>query len=158
MEIYMQQVLPGSFENEVAGWLANGGHNHTQMYDTSAPLDHQLRYFAVNPKCQLNYLIFYIANDVFVYMYTDRNLSSTLYDPFSQGTSSNGGGDPSSMGECHVSVTNGSDGELPPWPQPYTSSGHHSTLMQPSLMPQYQVIYDLFNDISCIYVMLSNYK
>ncbi|KAK9903011.1 hypothetical protein M0R45_001353 [Rubus argutus] len=105
----IQQVLPGSFENEVAGWLANGGHNHTQMYDTSAPLDHQL-----------------------------RNLSSTLYDPFSQGTSSNGGGDPSSMGECHVSVTNGSDGELPPWPQPYTSSGHHSTLMQPSLMPQYQ--------------------
>lgn len=91
-------------------------------------------------------------------MYTDRNLSSTLYDPFSQGTSSNGGGDPSSMGECHVSVTNGSDGELPPWPQPYTSSGHHSTLMQPSLMPQYQVINDPFNDISCIYVMLSNYK
>ncbi|XP_024168728.1 agamous-like MADS-box protein AGL104 isoform X1 [Rosa chinensis] len=105
----IQQMLPGSFENEVAGWLANGGHNHTQIYDASAPLDHQL-----------------------------RNLSSSLYDPFSQGTSSNGGADPSSMGECHVSVTNGSDGELPPWPQPYTSSGHHSTLMQPSLMPQYQ--------------------
>ncbi|KAL6184809.1 hypothetical protein ACLB2K_046209 [Fragaria x ananassa] len=105
----IQQVLPGSFENEVAGWLANGGHNHTQIYDASAPLDHQL-----------------------------RNLSSSLYDPFSQGTSSNGGADPSSMGECHVSVTNGSDGELPPWPQPYTSSGHHSNLMQPSLMPQYQ--------------------
>nr|XP_011465524.1 PREDICTED: MADS-box transcription factor 5 isoform X3 [Fragaria vesca subsp. vesca] len=105
----IQQVLPGSFENEVAGWLANGGHNHSQIYDASAPLDHQL-----------------------------RNLSSSLYDPFSQGTSSNGGADPSSMGECHVSVTNGSDGELPTWPQPYTSSGHHSNLMQPSLMPQYQ--------------------
>ncbi|XP_050377456.1 agamous-like MADS-box protein AGL104 [Argentina anserina] len=106
----IQQVLPGSFENDVAGWLANGGHNHTQIYDGTAPLDHQL-----------------------------RNLSSSLYDPFSHGTSSNGGADLSSMGECHVSVTNGSDGELP-WPQPYTSSGHHSTLMQPSLMPQYQAM------------------
>lgn len=48
-EICMQQVLPGSFENEVAGWLANGGHNHTQIYDASAPLDHQLRYIAIKP-------------------------------------------------------------------------------------------------------------
>lgn len=67
-----------------------------------------------------------------------RNLSSTLYDPFSQGTSSNA--DPSSMGECHVSVTNASDGELPPWPQAYTnSSGHPSTLMPSGLLPQFQV-------------------
>ncbi|PQM41476.1 agamous-like MADS-box protein AGL104 isoform X2 [Prunus yedoensis var. nudiflora] len=104
----MQQVLPGSFENEVAGWLSSGGHNQAQIYDASTPLDHQL-----------------------------RNLSSTLYDPFSQGTSSNA--DPSSMGECHVSVTNASDGELPPWPQAYTnSSGHPSTLMSSGLLPQFQ--------------------
>ncbi|XP_020410352.1 agamous-like MADS-box protein AGL104 isoform X3 [Prunus persica] len=104
----MPQVLPGSFENEVAGWLSSGGHNQAQIYDASAPLDHQL-----------------------------RNLSSTLYDPFSQGTSSNA--DPSSMGECHVSVTNASDGELPPWPQAYTnSSGHPSTLMPSGLLPQFQ--------------------
>ncbi|XP_021810376.1 agamous-like MADS-box protein AGL104 isoform X2 [Prunus avium] len=104
----MQQVLPGSFENEVAGWLSSGGHNQAQIYDASTPLDHQL-----------------------------RNLSSTLYDPFSQGTSSNA--DPSSMGECHVSVTNASDGELPPWSQAYTnSSGHPSTLMPSGLLPQFQ--------------------
>ncbi|BFG19229.1 hypothetical protein CerSpe_055030 [Prunus speciosa] len=104
----MQQVLPGSFENEVAGWLSSGGHNQAQIYDASTPLDHQL-----------------------------RNLSSTLYDPFSQGTSSNA--DPSSMGECHVSVTNASDGELPPWPQAYTnSSGHPATLMSSGLLPQFQ--------------------
>ncbi|VVA13752.1 PREDICTED: agamous MADS-box [Prunus dulcis] len=104
----MPQVLPGSFENEVAGWLSSGGHNQAQIYDASAPLDHQL-----------------------------RNLSSTLYDPFSQGTSSNA--DPSSMGECHVSVTNASDGELPTWPQAYSnSSGHPSTLMPSGLLPQFQ--------------------
>ncbi|KAM1670345.1 hypothetical protein ACFX14_044020 [Malus domestica] len=82
----IQQVLPGSFENEVAGWL---------------------------------------------------NLSSTLYDPFSQGPSSNA--DPSTMAQCHVSVTNASDGELSSWPQAYTtSSGHPSTLISPTLLPQYQ--------------------
>ncbi|RXH75843.1 hypothetical protein DVH24_042630 [Malus domestica] len=104
----IQQVLPGSFENEVAGWLSSAGHNQAQIYDASAPLEHQL-----------------------------RNLSSTLYDPFSQGQSSNA--DPSTMGQCHVSVTNDSDGELPLWHQAYTtSSGHHSTLIPPTLLPQYQ--------------------
>ncbi|CAN6587213.1 unnamed protein product [Malus baccata var. baccata] len=104
----IQQVLPGSFENEVAGWLSSAGHNQAQIYDASAPLEHQL-----------------------------RNLSSTLYDPFSQGQSSNA--DPSTMGQCHVSVTNDSDGELPLWHQAYTtSSGHHSSLIPPTLLPQYQ--------------------
>ena len=101
-------MLPGSFENEVAGWLSSAGHNQAQIYDASAPLEHQL-----------------------------RNLSSTLYDPFSQGQSSNA--DPSTMGQCHVSVTNDSDGELPLWHQAYTtSSGHHSTLIPPTLLPHYQ--------------------
>ncbi|KAB2629007.1 MADS-box transcription factor ANR1-like [Pyrus ussuriensis x Pyrus communis] len=104
----IQQVLPGSFENEVAGWLSSAGHNQAQIYDASAPLEHQL-----------------------------RNLSSTLYDPFSQGPSSNA--DPSTIAQCHVSVANASDGELSSWPQTYTtSSGHPSTLISPTLLPQYQ--------------------
>ncbi|BBG95716.1 AGAMOUS-like 104 [Prunus dulcis] len=82
----MPQVLPGSFENEVAGWLSSGGHNQAQIYDASAPLDHQL-----------------------------RNLSSTLYDPFSQGTSSNA--DPSSMGECHHTMVGSNMSEIMPHEQ-----------------------------------------
>ncbi|KAI4337732.1 hypothetical protein L6164_016111 [Bauhinia variegata] len=68
------------------GWLSDGGQNHPQIFDASTPLDHQL-----------------------------RDLSSAVYDPFSQGTSSNG--DPRSMGECHV--TNPTDGNLQAWPQGY---------------------------------------
>lgn len=46
-----------------------------------------------------------------------RDLSSTVYDPFSQGTSSHA--DARSIGECHV--TNPSD----EWPQGYTLYPHH---------------------------------
>jgi len=45
----------------------------------------------------------------------NRELSSTVYDPFPQGTSSNA--DPRSM----------SDGSLSAWSQGYNSTGHHST-------------------------------
>ncbi|KAI4307353.1 hypothetical protein L6164_030553 [Bauhinia variegata] len=65
------QGMPTSFEN--VGWLPEGGQNHPQIFDASAPnLDHHL-----------------------------RDLSSAVYDPFSsQGTSSNA--EPQSMVECQV--------------------------------------------------------
>ena len=47
-------------------------------------------------------------------------MQSTVYDPFSQGTSSHA--DARSIGECHV--TNPSDGNLPSWPQGYTIYPH----------------------------------
>ncbi|GMN45277.1 hypothetical protein TIFTF001_014451 [Ficus carica] len=69
---------------------------------------------------------------------TFRELASTVYDPFSQGTSSNV--DPNSMGgECHV--PNASDGDhLQAWPQPYppTSTGQLPSLLPPTLYPQIQ--------------------
>lgn len=69
---------------------------------------------------------------------TFRELASTVYDPFSQGTSSNV--DPNSMGgECHV--PNAGDGDhLHAWPQPYppTSTGQLPSLMPPTLYPQIQ--------------------
>lgn len=69
-----------------------------------------------------------------------RELSSTVYDPFSQGTSSNT--DPRSMG------TNPSEGNFTSWSQAYNSTGHqhqqqhhhHSTaLLSPTLFPHIQV-------------------
>ncbi|KAJ4701285.1 Agamous-like MADS-box protein [Melia azedarach] len=57
----MQQTMPTSFENEVVGWLPDGGQNQAQIFDASAPLN------------QL------------------RDLSNTMYDPLLQGTSSNAG-------------------------------------------------------------------
>ncbi|KAF1889400.1 hypothetical protein Lal_00024725 [Lupinus albus] len=68
------------------GWLHDGSQNHTHMFDASAPLD------------------------------TLRDLSSTVYGSFSQGTSSNV--DPRGMAEYQV--TNTSDGNLTTWPQGFT--------------------------------------
>ncbi|XP_044474987.1 agamous-like MADS-box protein AGL104 [Mangifera indica] len=56
-----QQAMPTSFENEVVGWLPDGDHNQTQMFDASASLN------------QL------------------RDLSTATYEPLLAGTSSNTG-------------------------------------------------------------------
>ncbi|XP_044511517.1 uncharacterized protein LOC123229664 [Mangifera indica] len=56
-----QQAMPTSFENDVVGWLPDGGHNQAQIFDTPAPLN------------QL------------------RDLSRTMYDPLLQGNSLNTG-------------------------------------------------------------------
>ncbi|XP_029128442.1 agamous-like MADS-box protein AGL104 isoform X1 [Cajanus cajan] len=94
---------------ENVGWLQDGSQNHAQIFDASAPLDPL------------------------------RDLSSTVYGSFSQGTSSNV--DPRGMGECHVS--NGSDGNLQAWPQGYTLYPHMQHDMvgpdMPEMMPHGQV-------------------
>ncbi|KAI9201366.1 hypothetical protein LWI28_022254 [Acer negundo] len=68
-----KQAIPSSYENEVVGWLpdGHGGHNQAQIFDASASLN------------QL------------------RDISSTMYDPMLQGTSSSAG--QHSIGDCHVS-------------------------------------------------------
>ncbi|KAL9449918.1 hypothetical protein AB3S75_011783 [Citrus x aurantiifolia] len=99
-----QQAMPSSFENEVVGWLPRGGHNQAQIFESSASLN------------QL------------------RDLSTTMYDPLLQGTSSNAG--PHSIGECHV--TNPSGENFATWPQAYVSAGLHSAPLSPSLYPQIQ--------------------
>ncbi|KAB1205451.1 Agamous-like MADS-box protein AGL15 [Morella rubra] len=94
----MQQGMPASFDNELVSWLPDGGQNHGQIFDPSASLNQF------------------------------RELSSTVYDPFSQGTSSNT--DPRSM----------SEGNLTQWPQGYNSTAHHSTaFLPPTLFPHIQV-------------------
>lgn len=35
--------MPTSFENEVVGWLPDGGQNQAQIFESTAPLN-QLRY------------------------------------------------------------------------------------------------------------------
>ncbi|KAF7829904.1 agamous-like MADS-box protein AGL104 [Senna tora] len=71
---------------ENVAWLPDASQNHSHIFDASVSLDPL------------------------------RDLSSTVYDPFSQGTSSNA--DPRSIGECHVG--NPTDGNLQAWPQGYT--------------------------------------
>ncbi|KAH7567797.1 hypothetical protein JRO89_XS07G0151900 [Xanthoceras sorbifolium] len=100
----IQQAMPTSFENEAMGWLPDGGHNQPQIFDASASLN------------QL------------------RDLSSTMYDPLLQGTSSNAG--PHSIGDCHVSNPTGEN--FPTWHQTYVSTGLHSTPISPSMYPQIQ--------------------
>ncbi|KAG8660422.1 hypothetical protein MANES_02G156400v8 [Manihot esculenta] len=101
----MQQGMTTSFENEVIGWMPDGGQNHTQIFDASASLNNL------------------------------RDLSSTMYDPLLQGSSSNG--EAHSMAECHV--TNPNDHNFSTWPQPYSSTALHSNPMPaPSLYPQIQ--------------------
>ncbi|KAH9690864.1 Agamous-like MADS-box protein AGL104 [Citrus sinensis] len=99
-----QQAMPSSFENEVVGWLPGGGHNQAQIFESSASL-----------------------NEL-------RDLSTTMYDPLLQGTSSNAG--PHSIGECHV--TNPSGENFATWPQAFVSAGLHSAPLSPSLYPQIQ--------------------
>ncbi|XP_027368377.1 agamous-like MADS-box protein AGL104 [Abrus precatorius] len=94
---------------ENVSWLQDGSQNHPQIFDASAPLDPL------------------------------RDLSSTVYGSFSQGTSSNV--DPRGMGECHV--TNPSDANLQAWPQGYTlyPSIQHDMVGpdMPDMMPHGQV-------------------
>ncbi|PON62293.1 MADS-box transcription factor [Parasponia andersonii] len=71
-----------------------------------------------------------------------RDLASSVYDPFSQGTSSNA--DPSSMqGECHVPINAGGDhgDHLQDWThQAYnpTSTGHLPSLVPSNMYSQIQ--------------------
>ncbi|KAK3230814.1 hypothetical protein Dsin_002695 [Dipteronia sinensis] len=104
----IQQAMPSSYENEVVAWLpdghGHGGHNQAQIFDASAPLN------------QL------------------RDISSTMYDPMLQGTSSSVG--QHSIGDCHVSNPTGEN--FPAWHQAYVSAGLHSTPISPSMYPQIQ--------------------
>ncbi|TXG52862.1 hypothetical protein EZV62_022031 [Acer yangbiense] len=107
----IQQAMPSSYENEVVGWLpdghghGHGGHNQAQMFDASAPLN------------QL------------------RDISSTMFDPMLQGTSSSAG--QHSIGDCHVSNPTGEN--FPAWHQAYVSAGLHSSPISPSIYSQIQV-------------------
>ncbi|KAK4859337.1 hypothetical protein QYF36_003760 [Acer negundo] len=102
----IQQAIPSSYENEVVGWLpdGHGGHNQAQIFDASASLN------------QL------------------RDISSTMYDPMLQGTSSSAG--QHSIGDCHVSNPTGEN--FPAWHQAYASAGLHSSPISPSLYSQIQ--------------------
>ncbi|KEH30865.1 MADS-box transcription factor [Medicago truncatula] len=77
---------------ENVSWLQDGGQNQPQIFDTSAPMDPL------------------------------RDLSSSVYGSFSQGTSSNVV-DPRGIGECHVGNPN--DGNIQAWPQGYTLYPQH---------------------------------
>ncbi|XP_015571470.2 agamous-like MADS-box protein AGL104 isoform X1 [Ricinus communis] len=103
------QGIPNSFENDVIGWLPDGSQNHAQMLPTPAPQ-------IFDTSASLNNL---------------RDISSTMYDPLLQGSSSNG--ETHRMRECHV--TNPNDGNFSPWPQLYTSTGLNSTAISSSLYP-----------------------
>ncbi|CAK8537444.1 unnamed protein product [Lathyrus sativus] len=81
---------------ENVGWLQDGSQNHQNIFDASAPMDPL------------------------------RDLSSTMYGSFSQGTSSNV--DSRGIGECHVANTN--DANLQTWPQGYTLYPHHQQPQQ----------------------------
>ncbi|XP_020984465.2 agamous-like MADS-box protein AGL104 [Arachis duranensis] len=71
---------------ENVGWLQNGTQNHNQIFDASTPLDPL------------------------------RDLQSSIYDPFPQGTNSQS--DTRNIGECHVTNQNDT------WPQGYTLYSH----------------------------------
>ncbi|KAM7252829.1 hypothetical protein ACFE04_025447 [Oxalis oulophora] len=102
----MQQTMPTSFENEVANWLPDGGHNQTQMFDASTNLN------------------------------TLRDISTAMYDPILQGTSSNPDQN-NNIGECHVTNNGGDNNNFAGWPQiNYTSTGLQSTSMPQNLYPQ----------------------
>ncbi|CAK8537442.1 unnamed protein product [Lathyrus sativus] len=76
---------------ENVSWLQDDSQNHQNIFDASAPMDPL------------------------------RDLSSTLYGSFSQGTSSNV--DPRGISECNVANPN--DANLQTWPQGYTLYPHH---------------------------------
>ncbi|XP_031273010.1 agamous-like MADS-box protein AGL104 [Pistacia vera] len=63
-----------------------------------------------------------------------RDLSTTMYDPLLQLTSSNTG--PHGIGECQI--TNPGGENYPTWPQAYVSTGFHSSPISPTLYPQIQ--------------------
>ncbi|XP_058744574.1 agamous-like MADS-box protein AGL104 [Vicia villosa] len=89
---------------ENVGWLQDGSQNHQNIFDASAPMDPL------------------------------RDLSSTVYGSFSQGTSSNV--DPRAIGECHVANPN--DANLQAWPQGYTLYPHHQQPQQHQQQHQHQ--------------------
>ncbi|XP_057993971.1 agamous-like MADS-box protein AGL104 [Hevea brasiliensis] len=103
----MQQGMATSFEDEVIGWMPDGGQSHTHIFDTSASLNNL------------------------------RDLSSTMYDPLLQGSSSNR--EAQSMAECHVTNPNDHN-NFSTWPQPYSSTTalHSNPMPAPSLYPQLQ--------------------
>ncbi|XP_050212842.1 agamous-like MADS-box protein AGL104 [Mercurialis annua] len=105
-------VQQATFEDDVIGWLPNGDQNHAQSFPTSAPQNHAQFFDNL------------------------RDLSSTMYDPLLQGSSSNGD-QTHNMGECHVTNTNNTN--FSTWSQPYSSAGLHSATIQPPSLYSHQV-------------------
>ncbi|XP_020536926.1 agamous-like MADS-box protein AGL104 isoform X2 [Jatropha curcas] len=110
----MQQGMPNSFENDVINWMPESSQNHVQM------------------RCQNHQQMF----DASASLNSLRDLSSTIYDPLLQGSSSNG--EAHSMGDCHVSNPN--DGNFSNWHhQSYASTTLHSAPMPTTVLYSHQV-------------------
>ncbi|KAL0699844.1 hypothetical protein Bca4012_055966 [Brassica carinata] len=93
----MQQSIVGPFLNGVVeGWLPENGPNQTHLYDSSAH-----------------------SNQL-------RELSSAMYEPLLQGSSSSS--NQNNMSECQVTNNNGE--MFPEWPQGYTSSALFASINQ----------------------------
>ncbi|WCJ44528.1 Agamous-like MADS-box protein AGL104 [Euphorbia peplus] len=105
----MQQGMTTSnFENDVMGWLPDGGQNNSQILSNNATSQNHPHIL-----------------DASISMNNLREISSSMYDPLMQGSSSNG--ETHKMVECH------NDGSFSTWPQPYSAAD-----MQPALYPQVQ--------------------
>ncbi|EOA36414.1 hypothetical protein CARUB_v10010907mg [Capsella rubella] len=93
----MQQSIAGPFVNDVVeGWLPESGHNQTHLFDASAH-----------------------SNQL-------RELSSAMYEPLLQGSSSSS--NQNNMSECHVTSHNGE--MFPEWAQAYSSSALFAPMQQ----------------------------
>ncbi|XP_065847516.1 agamous-like MADS-box protein AGL104 [Euphorbia lathyris] len=89
-----QRIATSSFENDVMGWLPDGGENHAQILSNNNN----------NSTGQNHSQIF----DASTSLNNLRDISSSIYDPLLQGSSSNG--------------ETPNDGSFSTWPQPYTSA------------------------------------
>ncbi|XP_010498675.1 PREDICTED: agamous-like MADS-box protein AGL104 [Camelina sativa] len=93
----MQQSIAGPFVNDVVeGWLPESGHNQAHLFDASAH-----------------------SNQL-------RELSSAMYEPLLQGSSSSS--NQNNMSECHVTNHNGE--MFPEWAQTYSSSALFASMQQ----------------------------
>ncbi|KAJ0247666.1 Agamous-like MADS-box protein AGL104 [Hirschfeldia incana] len=93
----MQQGIAGPFANGVVeGWLPENGHNQSHLFDASAH-----------------------SNQL-------RELSSAMYDPLFQGSSSSS--NQNNMSECHVTNHNGD--MFSEWAQAYSSSALFPSMNQ----------------------------
>ncbi|CAH8253177.1 unnamed protein product [Arabidopsis lyrata] len=93
----MQQSIGGPFVNDgVEGWLPENGPNQTHLFDASAH-----------------------SNQL-------RELSSAMYEPLLQGSSSSS--NQNNMSECHVTNHNGE--MFPEWAQAYSSSALFASMQQ----------------------------
>jgi len=93
----MQPNIGGPFVNDVVeGWLPENGTNQTHLFDASAH-----------------------SNQL-------RELSSAMYEPLLQGSSSSS--NQNNMSECHVTNHNGE--MFPEWAQAYSSSALFASMQQ----------------------------